>query len=336
MTLTIARPVSTGAPLDRIAEECEVRADDAFRCGAIDVRRPADAAAGAAPWLPRALATALYRHYYLGIPDAAPAAPDRRPVFAREDPSLGRRLRAANASVAHWEEGWEVVAGGPEGFLVSRQGLRLHVTEDEVRPARPAIGAPVAVRFPADRPYASPGFYLTVSSRGPVAPAEGLARWYVAVTAEGAPALFGAVTWSLDALGVRFVAKVLNDPASYPRPDAGVVYVRRCDVGRVAPALLGIAAEHAGALDNRVPSFTRRLRRGLAIADDPSSTGRPMSFGQHRCGVIARGLVAAGAESTADARRLAILDAIRAESLDPDRLHLNPHTPEFAIEEASQ
>jgi hypothetical protein len=224
---------------------------------------------------------------------------------------------------------------GPDGRVVVRDGLRLFVARGEVRPFEAPLEAPVEVRFPADRPFASPGFFLTVSSRGPAGSPDGVARWYVAVTAASAPGLFGAMTSALEDLGARFVMKVLNDPARYPRPDAAVVYVPRSDVPRVAPAVLDVALARGVEREERVPSFARRLAGGLAIADDPPSTGRPMSFGQHRCALVARGLVAAGPGSTPAQRLAAVLESFAAAGIDPSRPHLNPGAPEFDLEEPS-
>jgi len=43
-------------------------------------------------------------------------------------------------------------------------------------------------------------------------------------------------------------------------------------------------------LARRTPMFTKRLARGLAVAEDP---GDGRSFGQHRCQLVAEGLVRA-------------------------------------------
>ncbi|TFV62379.1 UNVERIFIED_ORG: hypothetical protein E4P37_17265 [Bacillus sp. AZ43] len=338
MTLAPPRPTAPARAvvpvIDRIAAECEVLSADAVRCAGTEVHRPADAPVAGDSWSSATLAGRLYLRYHLGVPGADARPADHRPAFTREDPRLGAALRRANACSDSWEPGWRMVGSdGPDGRVVVRDGLRLFVTRGEVRPFEAPPGSPVEVRFPADRPFASPGFFLTVSSRGPAQAPEGVARWYVAVTAGSAPGLFGAMTSALEGMGVRFVMKVLNDPAEYPRPDAAVVYVPRADVARLAPTVFGVVSGFE--LQERVPSFARRLAGGLAIADDPPSTGHPMSFGQHRCALVARGLVAAGPGSTPAERRAAVLESFATEGVDPARPHLNPGVPEFDLEEPS-
>ena len=86
-----------------------------------------------------------------------------------------------------------------------------------------------------------------------------------------------------------------------------------------------------------VPLFTREIAPGLAIAESPPTRE---SFGMHRCGLIAEGLLAAEARGVReDEARLAILrEHLTAYGLDLDRLERNPtsrypYRLDLAIEE---
>ena len=69
--------------------------------------------------------------------------------------------------------------------------------------------------------------------------------------------------------------------------------------------------------------FAREIAAGLAFAESPPTRE---SFGMHRCGLIAEGLLAALKRGAQDVEtRLAILRAhLTAYGLDLDRLERNP------------
>jgi hypothetical protein len=316
--------------IDRIAEEVYLLSEREYVCAGTTRTMPARGATAPKRWLVAALRSELYRHYYLGEAiETEDAAIDRRPVFAREDAAFGRVLRAANQCRGYFETGWRIVRpfDRAEVALVEKDGLRLSVRAQEIEPAGDTT---VRVRFPADRPYASPGYYFTIGSAG-VPSAAPLARWYFHVRSTGAAALLESLTARLDEAGRPFMFKVLNDPAAFTRPDAAVLYTPRTTVSHDAPAVFAARASAAEHFGERVPAFTRRIAPGLAIADEPPQSGQPVSFGQHRCGILARGLVVAGALATADERRAAMREAVAAEGLRLEALHLNAGQAEFEV-----
>jgi hypothetical protein len=130
------------------------------------------------------------------------------------------------------------------------------------------------------------------------------------------------LTGRLNAAGVAFRAKVLSVPAAYFRADAGVLYLARDDFDRtktLLPELHRVLSRH---LRPTTPMFTKRLARGLAVAEDPSD-GR--SFGQHRCELVADGLVRAfeSGHTSATARTGAVAERFAEEGLDVTRPWLN-------------
>lgn len=273
-----------------------------------------------------AVADELYTRYYLhhGRPPAPAAGTrphDRRPAFAREDAAFGHRIRAAVGGRYRWEDGWRVLRRIDGGVtLVARNHLVLHVRDKELR----QDGDRTAIRFPADHPYASPGYFVVTGTAG-AQPAGPTVRVYLNLRADPAPTVFGAIVALLDVAGLRYSAKLLNDPQAYTRPDAAVVYVPRADLPVARAVVLAHRNSEPAAFGSAEPAFTARLAPGIGLADEPVPTGgTPVSFGQHRCGILARGLLAAGAGAAPAERRAAMDAELRRAGVDPARPHLNP------------
>ena len=149
-----------------------------------------------------------------------------------------------------------------------------------------------------------------------------IVRFYWHLTAEGALPWIRALTGRFNAAGVAFHAKVLTDPASYVRADAGVLYVERRDVARAMDLLPDLHVCARPGLRSTTPMFTKRLAPGLAVAEDP---GDGRSFGQHRCQLIAEALVRAfeAAAVGFDSRWQAVVDRFADEGLSVVRPWLN-------------
>lgn len=291
----------------------------------------------------RSLATELrdhlYRRFYLHdrsqsgpYPDDT-AGSDRRPVFAREDHAFVQRIFEACGPRYAWADGWTLVEPRNENVsVVAKDGLYLRCTSEEVAFTGPGAET-VSVRFPLERPFVSPGFYLASGQAGEPLSTEAVARWYVAVRPEGAAEVFSALVHGLDAGRVRYVVKVINDPALFYRPDAIVLYLpRSAAVGSLA--LLASLVSENGHVRDVTPAFTRRVLPGLAIADEPAGRRGATSFGRHRCEVLARGLLAAGCAASPHIRHQALLQALADEGLRIDALHLNPGAADFTLTSA--
>ena len=314
--------------LSRIAADVQPR-DGAVTIGGDEVVVPEARAVST-------LSRELYARYYLrhaigGVARITPDVADRRPVFAREDPAYGRRIRAVVGGRFRWEAGWRAIgraaAGSDVEFtLVQRGDVVLYATDDELR----ATPDGVAVRFPAEHPHASPGFFAISGTSGPH-PADGpVVRVYLHLRPDPAPPVFGALASDLDGAGLRYSAKLLNDPAAFPRPDSAVLYVARADLPAAASAVLARRVATPDAFGDSEPAFTARLAPGIGLADEPVGS-RQVSFGQHRCAVLARALLAAGPAADAGERLLSIVDHLAADGLDPQRLHLNPGAAEYDL-----
>lgn len=257
----------------------------------------------------------LYGSFYVrgGARRGAFVAPDR--VAERAEIAA---LAAVNGSHGYWDSGWRVDEQIGDEVVVEKEGLRARTSTGLCVPT-PARGLEVAVRYPPEYQRLLPGFFLITGDHGvPTAP---LVRVYWNA-AECATDLVRVLTHDLTALGVAFRLKLALGTAAAHRADAGVLYLSRSDYGRAAATLAAAARALERGLGEGVPAMTKRLRRGVGLAEDP---GPQQSFGQHRCALLAQALIA-GRDRDASGRVDAIVAALADAGLDPRRPYLQPES----------
>nr|BBC15200.1 hypothetical protein [Streptomyces sp.]BBI93418.1 hypothetical protein [Streptomyces sp.] len=322
------------AVFSAIAEDVEVLSESAFHHREWGELRPApgvESAPGDLPVLPH-LSRFLYLSYYAGDTRAARWLIDGAPVVLgtrrREDPAVARALTEANQGSGYWDADWHTVTTGPEGSQVRKNGVTLTVTTKESLPTTAVPGQRVSVRFPPHRPYTYPGWYLAIGDEGmPRHGEQPVVRLYYAPRGPAAAAdLMRAITGRLCSAGVPYQLKAANHPEGYERRDAMVLYLYRESWRSHEPELTDVHREHLHALRDTGPALALELGRGWWLADEPEQRqGRLMSFGQHRCLLVAEGLLTAWREgrTTAADRLRAVEERYRAERLDPAKPYLN-------------
>jgi hypothetical protein len=267
-----------------------------------------------------ALGALIYQHCYL-----RPSPRRSAQTTAWGDREFESALAQPNIGSITWEHGWSWHSATDGGLTVSRAGVRFRVTPEEVRPFPPVPGQACSVRVPAERRNLMPGYYLLAGNEEwdlePSADG-GITRVYWHLRSAGGPALVPLLARCLNAAAVPFRLKVPTSPAAYTRADAGVLYL---PMNRYAAAQDAVRTVHAAMRDHlrdEVPLFTKRLAPGLGLAEDP---GNGLSFGQHRCRLVARGLWAAHqiGEQGPEDRLRAIVGAFRAEGLDAEHPYLS-------------
>jgi hypothetical protein len=240
---------------------------------------------------------------------------------------LARELSAANCSSGYWSSGWTMESMA-RPRIVRSGSLRLLVPDDLFSPVDAGVpvvrGSRVRVRMPKELPNASPGFYVATSNREFGSSDEvDIVRLYWNVSPAGAVALTRLLTRHLNDQDLSFRLKALADPAEYHRCDSLVLYLRTEDLDSawsVIERLYDVAAAELGSVS---PVFTKRLAPGLGLAEDPP--GRD-SFGLHRCGVLARGLLRAhdeGRDSHADRCRV-VFETFEEAAITLEAPYLNP------------
>ncbi|WP_437035052.1 lanthionine synthetase LanC family protein [Streptomyces sp. enrichment culture] len=270
------------------------------------------------------LAALLYDHCYI-----RPHGADRAAAHLTATRDFQSALTNANTGRGTWEPGWSVeeVSAGPH-VVVSRHGVRFWVPLEQVRTdvAGMRNGQECQVHVPKEYRCLQRDYYLIlgdadterVSGRGAE---ESMVRLYWHLTSATAPHFVAVLSRLMNAAFIPFRAKVLNAPHKYKRADAGVVYLAGSDFLRARGLLGRVHAEVYDGLRNEVPLFTKRLAPGLAIAEDP---GNGLSFGQHRCRLVATALCKAHGDGRTDVqwKRHAIESVFRGEGLDPEVPHL--------------
>jgi hypothetical protein len=248
---------------------------------------------------------------------------------ATETIAFARTLSTANAGTGCRENGWTVVETNDNELVVSKGGLQLHVHPEECtsRPdTAPQPGSTVALHLSRELLNASPGYYMALGNCGDIAEeALPLVRLYWNLKPAGAVRFIEGFTRLLNHAGTYFRLKVLNDPAAYTRSDAGVLYFCKGNHRAVSEAVSRLYPSIAPFLNPDVPGFTRRLAPGLGLAEDP---GTQESFGQHRCRILAEGIIRAYEERAKSlGARLRIVELhFASEGVRLSEPYLNPRS----------
>ena len=243
------------------------------------------------------LAAELYQRLY--------CRPSRLPRSTESDYHATRSfvdtLSRANGGHGTWDPGWVVTAIGEGGGLVLHKhadDLSLWAAPGQFRAAGGTVGVGSVGRLALGKELREmlPGFYTVLGDAdmpGTSPESGAIVRLYWHLRAEAASKWIQNVSQSLNEAGIPFRAKVLNSPSAYSRADAGVLYITASDYGAVTSPLAAVYRSIADDLRPATPMFTKQLVPGLAVAEDP---GDGSSFGQHRCGLVADGLLSAHEE----------------------------------------
>jgi hypothetical protein len=255
--------------------------------------------ATARAYLLYSIQTHLYENFYCrGTAAPARDGPIQPPV--QTFTPFVAELSANNLGRGTREPGWHVRGIENGTAVVERDGLSLWVPLAETWPrARngETAGQTVSVSFPNELLHLSPGFYMALGDRWlDVEKSGAVLRFYWHLRSEGASTLLRAVTSRLNRRNLPFRLKVVNDPGRFIRCDAGVLYTRQRDYPLLRDLVADVYAEMAAYLEWATPVFTKRLAPGLGFAED---MGAGDSFGMHRCGLLAEGLVRAYERSPA-------------------------------------
>ena len=268
----------------------------------------------------------LYSNFYckgLATPQRPNEALFQNPVDAAP---FVKQLREANWGAGYWDDGWSVVSAAEDDIVVSRAGRTFRVSRADCDAGQEqpiAAGTLISVRFPKELPSVSPGFYMVVHKRPKRSDGNAIVRVYWNPTPEGAIRLMREITAALGQADLAFRFKVSTELSGLSRCDAAVLYFSKGDYPAVLEVLEQIFPRAADSLRSRTPVFTKRLARGVALAEDP---GENRSFGEHRCRILAEGMISAreqGAKSLAD-RMALVRGHFAGQGVDLEKPFLNP------------
>ncbi|MGS0685528.1 lanthionine synthetase LanC family protein [Nakamurella sp. GG22] len=236
-------------------------------------------------YLQFALQWQYYENWYC-VGGARPAHLVPRAMLGRR--SLVQSLREANSGSGYWSSAWSLDEVAEDKWFVSGGGIRLIVRPEDcdVEPVHPVTpGALVKLRFKKDLPSISPGYYMALGNNElSDGPTDLLVRLYWNLLPSGAATFVAEVTRALNDAQMPFRLKVLDDANQFGRADSGVIYIRKADYDQVSCVLGHIVPKLRNHLEPATPAMTKKLANGIALAEDPVGE---MSFGQHRCSVMA-------------------------------------------------
>jgi hypothetical protein len=266
----------------------------------------------------RVLADALYLRWF-----AQATGTLRGPV--PPDISLVARLRAAHAASERFEDGWTAVAD-PLGKLLAKRAwelrpLRAFDYANVSRPGSPVqLGDRLAMSGRRDVVDGPNGWWMTMGSAGPPRGAP-LVRVYWNGGADIVAELTRRITGLLEDGGHAYSMKCPSAAPLFERVDSIVVYLDRPTWSRARSGLRAVHASLETALHPQTPPLTRRLGRGVAVAEDP---GGGRSFGQSRAIALASGLMRLLPDRLADEGAVVevLAAALAAHRISPTRPYL--------------
>jgi hypothetical protein len=266
------------------------------------------------------LAVALYSDHYCLLP-ASPDAPATETAAG-----FLAKLRAANPVAARFQDGWTVMRTEANGVWIADAAQQPRFAAlNEIVPLANAIAPGLPVRLVPQRDFVTgPAGHFVIIGRTGFDPQTGRQiRFYWNLVPDGAAPFLREIGTRLERRRIPFQAKVPADPVRYARTDCGVLYLNDEDVEAARDAIAATYRTLRDSLRPAVPLFTREIAPGLAFAESPPTRE---SFGMHRCGLIAEGLLAAEVRGVREAEaRLALLrEHLTVYGLDLDRLERNP------------
>lgn len=217
---------------------------------------------------------------------------------ATASPDFESLLSEANRGRGYWEPGWTLLSRDQTSAVLSNGELVMRAPLERVRSidATSRGRLEVEVLRPKESTTESPGFYLAYGDR-PLPSELPPLRLYWNILPEGSARLVSSVTSELNGMNAPFALKVLADENGYERNDSGVLYLPGPSYPRLMTVLATIHQRLEPWLRPGVPALTRSIAPGLGLAESPEG---PTSFGEHRCRLLANGLVAAHAGGVRD------------------------------------
>ena len=139
-------------------------------------------------------------------------------------------------------------------------------------------------------------------------------------------------TTHLNNAGIRFRFQVPYHPDNYQRNNSGVLCFDNRDYGKIISVVKAAYQENQCHFCSEIPLCSKYLALGLGFAEEPILNTSPLiSFGIHRCQIIANALVDAwekGKESSTSKLRI-IRQYFAHLGLDLQYPYLNPHSQDM-------
>ncbi|GHB50303.1 hypothetical protein GCM10007094_44470 [Pseudovibrio japonicus] len=268
--------------------------------------------------------TRLYENFYSsGGPVPIPWH-RRPPTDVAEKLELPKKIIDASTSTGWYQNGWHIEEVKKNGLVVANGQRKLFCRPDQVRPIEDDYLLPytkVDLKTTPASPSLSPGYLSLFGNAGFARPDDPSVRFYLHASPDSVTNLVASLTKLLNDEDCAFTLKVMNFASRQDRCDAVVLYLSRADFLSLKAPLLDALKTLAPKLLPGIPMLTKRIANGIGMADNPITDHRdPVSFGSHRCRLIARAMT--DAFHTKKPELEAVLAAFKAEGLDPEKPYL--------------
>jgi hypothetical protein len=200
------------------------------------------------------------------------------------------QLSASNRSTESIQEGWQVKSNFSNGYLELTKGLVTKIIAQTSlinSDTAPTIGTIVTIKLPKEDRYRQPTFYYVFSNQN-ISDFSKKTRIYWNINSAGASLLIACITQKLNYYNIPFIFKCLSHPDLYFRRDAAVLYIENqalVMVMELLPAIIEVVKDY---LEEDVPLFAYKFKKGIGIAEDPDTNE---SFGMHRMAMVAETII---------------------------------------------
>jgi hypothetical protein len=249
-------------------------------------------------------------------------------TFLGIDQDFLEQLHCHNSGSGYYDNGWSIFKEKSERILIVNKGdLKLRIERDYHLPPvqrSSVVGEQVAILMPKN--LIQKGFYLAVGNAGSYIASDLTVRIYFNISPEGAISLMETLTQQLNSKAIPFIFKVLYNPCDYNRYDVGVLYFNQSQYAAVKQILKVAYISNQAYFRSEVPLFTKKLQPGLGLAEQPiAQLNIPESFGEHRCQIVANGLLSAmqKGDTSLEGKLQAIFDQFARVNIDLEYPYLN-------------
>lgn len=239
-------------------------------------------------------------------------------IVDREESSLGKLLAESCRDCYIYDKGWTCdmhpLKNGT--LLAKRSGVQLEVTSHDL--VATGLGE-YALRLPAVRRFALSGWTIVFGETTTLGMSKGeCGRHYFPV--QNTPTLisvFSEIAHYMNRMRYPFQLKAINNSSRIRRTDNIVLFSPADLAPEELSPLHEILLKRYGSEMKAPPPMTRYMGSGWGFAEErPKSEFGRMSFGQERCGVIAKAIIEAGTDASAEEKIKRIELAFSDNGLD--------------------
>ena len=243
-------------------------------------------------------------------------------------------FRAVHPGTYLWESGWTVDSVSSEGRVIAHRDKQQRVLHagDYICPLRPGLpaipGADIEVVARHDSSDQMPGYWISYSSSWHNAK-HPILRIYWNIGPEGAVKLAELLPLHLDH-NIPYSFKLPVETQGYNRVDVAVLNFEVTNYEQMKPSLKTVSKLMKSHLYPDIPSLTKWLEPGIALAEEPPIKNE--SFGLNRCRLIAEAYLSSkeifdqeGNHEFSDHLNVVRNHLFKA-GLNLDQPHLNPNS----------